>query len=149
MTMTSDTDQFRDLLDRWEELHEQGQEPNQEELCRDAPHLTERLREWTRVLTSGDWLNRRADEVADETLGEHGTLTAEEKDRYRTLGEYDLLEELGGGGDGCIAAGRDQLDDDRLGRVCGAALLKGRSHLTVALCCLSICTSMEARAGLP
>ena len=60
-----------------------------------------------------------------------------------------VLEELGGGGDGCIAAGSDQLDDDRLGRVCGAALLKGRSHLTVALCCLSICTSMEARAGLP
>ena len=102
MTMSSDTDQFRDLLDRWEELHEQGQDPNVEELCRDTPHLTERLREWTRVLRSGDWLNRRADEVADETLGEHGTLTAEEKDRHRILGEYDLLDELGGGGMGRV-----------------------------------------------
>ena len=51
MTMTTETDdQFRDLLDRWEELREQGQEPSVEELCRDAPHLAERLREWTRVL---------------------------------------------------------------------------------------------------
>ena len=49
-----------------------------EELCRDAPHLAERLREWTRVLKSGDWMNRRADEVADETIGEAGVLTAEE-----------------------------------------------------------------------
>ena len=50
-----------------------------EELCRDAPHLTERLREWTRVLRMSDWMCRRADEVADETFGEAGVLTAEEK----------------------------------------------------------------------
>ena len=57
MTMTSDTDdQFRDLLDRWEDLREQGQEPSVEELCRDAPHLAERMRDWMRVLKSGDWL---------------------------------------------------------------------------------------------
>ena len=54
------------------------------------------------MLKIGDWLNRRADEVADETLGEAGVLTAEEKDRHRTLGEYDLLEELGGGGMGRV-----------------------------------------------
>ena len=74
MTMTADTDdQFRDLLDRWEDLREQGQEPSVEELCRDAPHLVERMREWTRVLKSRDWISRRADEVADETLGEAGS----------------------------------------------------------------------------
>ena len=91
MTMTTtDDDRFHDLLDRWEELREQGQEPSVEDLCQDAPHLADRLREWTRVLKTSDWLDRRADEVADETIGEAGTLTAEEKDKYKTLGEYEL-----------------------------------------------------------
>ena len=99
---TSDTDQFRDILDRWEELREQGQEPSVEELCHDAPHLTERMREWTRVLRMSDWMCQRADEVADDTFGEAGILTAEEKYRHHTLGEYTLLEELGGGGMGRV-----------------------------------------------
>jgi hypothetical protein len=102
MTMTANDDQFRDLLDRWEDLREQGQEPGVEELCRDAPHLAGRLREWMRVLRSGDWLNRRADEVADETLGEAGVITTGERERRRILGEYDLLEDLGGGGMGRV-----------------------------------------------
>ena len=72
MIMTAADDQFRDLLDRWEELREQGQEPSVEELCRDAPHLAERLREWTRVLKTSDWMCRTAAEAADETLGEAG-----------------------------------------------------------------------------
>ena len=61
--MTANDDQFRDLLDRWEELRERGQEPSVEELCRDAVHLVERLRDWVRVLKTADWLNRRADGI--------------------------------------------------------------------------------------
>jgi hypothetical protein len=54
------------------------------------------------VLKMSDWMCRRADEVADETFEEAGVLTAEEKDRHRTFGEYVLLEELGGGGMGRV-----------------------------------------------
>jgi hypothetical protein len=100
--MNPNDDRLRDLLDRWEELCEQGAEPAVEELCRDAPEFIEPLREWVRVLKCGDWLHRRADELADETLGEHFRMTADQKNRCRSLGEYDLLEELGGGGMGRV-----------------------------------------------
>jgi serine/threonine protein kinase len=100
--MNPNDDQVRDLLDRWEELHDRGEEPSVEELCRDAPQLVDALREWIRVLKCGDWLNRRADELADETLGELGRLTAEEGNRCRAFGEYELIEELGGGGMGRV-----------------------------------------------
>ncbi len=58
MTLSSaDTDdQFHDILDRWEDLRQQGQEPSVEELCRDAPYLTERVRDWVRVLRTSDWM---------------------------------------------------------------------------------------------
>jgi serine/threonine protein kinase len=49
-----------------------------------------------------EWLNGRADEVADETFGEAGVLAAEEKDDHQVIGEYVLLEELGGGGMGRV-----------------------------------------------
>src|SRR5664279_59066 len=102
MTMTANDEKFRDLLDRWEEMREDGNEPSVEELCRDAPHLTERMREWMRVLKASDWMCRMADDVADETLGEAGVITTEERVKHQIIGEYALLEELGGGGMGRV-----------------------------------------------
>ena len=59
--MTTESDPFRDLLDRWEELREAGADPDIDELCRDQPQFAERLREWTRMLKMSEWLNRPAD----------------------------------------------------------------------------------------
>ena len=98
--MPSSRDQFRELLDCWEELRAEGKEPTAEELCRDAPQLIERMREWMRVLKASDWMCHRADEVADETIGEAGVITAEELEKHRIVGEYLLLDELGSGGKG-------------------------------------------------
>lgn len=39
------------------------------------------------MLKTADWLNRRADEVADETLGEAAVLTAEDSCRVPTMEE--------------------------------------------------------------
>ena len=100
--MSTDTDPFRDLLDRWEELRESGQEPDVDELCRDFPQLAERLREWTRMLKMSDWLTRPAAEAASETLGGADKFAAADREKHQIIGEYELLEELGGGGMGRV-----------------------------------------------
>src|SRR5262249_20387957 len=100
--MSSQTDPFRDLLDRWEELRESGQEPDIDELCRDCPQLAQRLRDWTRMLKMSDWLTRPADEAASETFGGADQLTAVNFSPHQTLGQYELLEDLGGGGMGRV-----------------------------------------------
>ena len=58
--MPDDSDEFRDLRDRWAELRAQGQDPDVEELCRHAPHLAGRLQQWTRALESDSRLDRPA-----------------------------------------------------------------------------------------
>jgi len=100
--MSTDTDPFRDLLDRWEELRESGQEPDVDELCRDCPQLADRLREWTRMLKMSDWLTRPAAEAASETLGGAEKLAHADCEKHQVIGEYQLLEELGGGGMGRV-----------------------------------------------
>ena len=52
----NDEEQFRQLVDRWEELHQQGRDPSVEELCSDQPQLADRLRKWVRMLQATDWL---------------------------------------------------------------------------------------------
>jgi serine/threonine protein kinase len=60
------------------------------------------MRDWVRVLRTSDWMCRRADEVADETFGEVGVITTEEREKHRIIGEYALLDELGSGGMGRV-----------------------------------------------
>jgi serine/threonine-protein kinase len=54
--MTTDDELLADLLLRWEELHEKGQEPSAEELCRDCPHLAPPLAERIHALKVTAWM---------------------------------------------------------------------------------------------
>src|SRR5215471_8398709 len=100
--MAAETDTFRDLLDRWEELHESGQEPDVDELCRKCPQFTARLRDWVRMLKMSDWLNQPAEIAASDTRGGLNELTAADCQPPSILGEYELLEQLGDGGMGQV-----------------------------------------------
>ncbi len=52
----NDEEQFRQLVDRWEELHQQGRDPSVEKLCREQPQLADRLRKWVAMPQATDWL---------------------------------------------------------------------------------------------
>lgn len=51
-----DTSQLDDLLDRWEELRDQGREPSVEKLCADHPELADVVTERIQTLIAMDWL---------------------------------------------------------------------------------------------
>ncbi|HZZ73068.1 MAG TPA: serine/threonine-protein kinase [Pirellulales bacterium] len=100
--MTMHADPFRDLLDRWEELHQAGAEPDIVELCRDCPEYAERLRDWARTLKLTDWLNQPAAEAASDTLGDLPSARRAALIPPPQVGEYELHEELGSGGMGRV-----------------------------------------------
>jgi serine/threonine protein kinase len=54
--MTTDDELLADLLLRWEELHEKGEEPSAEELCRDCPHPAPPLAERIQALKVTAWM---------------------------------------------------------------------------------------------
>jgi tetratricopeptide (TPR) repeat protein len=88
----SDDDLLAELLLRWEELHEKGQEPSAEDLCRDCPHLAPHLAERIHALKVTAWMER-----PDEDGGtQPGPATP---DAPRTLaGRYRLDEKIAEGG---------------------------------------------------
>jgi hypothetical protein len=57
----TDDERLADMLLRWEELHETGQETSAEELCRDCPRLAPLLAERIHALKVTAWMDRHDD----------------------------------------------------------------------------------------
>jgi tetratricopeptide (TPR) repeat protein/tRNA A-37 threonylcarbamoyl transferase component Bud32 len=88
----NDDELLAELLLRWEELHEKGQEPSAEELCQDCPHLAPLLAERIQALKVTAWMERPDDDRG--TQPDPST-----PDAPRTLaGRYRLDEKIAEGG---------------------------------------------------
>jgi serine/threonine protein kinase/Flp pilus assembly protein TadD len=91
---TEDEELLADLLLRWDELREQGQDISSIELCQACPHLADELERRIRALKASDWMDRpielndTADDGFNHTAHEPRTLA----DRYRL---DDLIAEGG------------------------------------------------------
>jgi formylglycine-generating enzyme required for sulfatase activity/tRNA A-37 threonylcarbamoyl transferase component Bud32 len=57
MAMPDDEDSLADLLIRWEELYEHGQDTPARELCHDHPHLAEEMTRRIAAMKATNWLN--------------------------------------------------------------------------------------------
>ena len=83
---------LEELLDRWEELHEQGQDIPPEELCRDHPEVLEQLSWLIRALQSMSWLERPGADA--------GSINA--PDLPQVIGRFRVERILGEGGFGRV-----------------------------------------------
>lgn len=83
-----DEELLADLLLRWDELREQGQEVTSIELCEACPHLVDELEQRIRALKAADWMDRPIELI--DTEGHCSTSVHEP----RTLAERYRLDDL-------------------------------------------------------
>lgn len=69
---TEDEEILADLLLRWDELREQGQDVSSIELCQACPHLVDELERRIRALRASDWMDRPI-ELIDPAVIDHTT----------------------------------------------------------------------------
>ena len=90
-----DEDILADLLLRWEELREQGQEVSALELCQGCPHLADELEHRITAMKATSWLDTPIDDFATDFTAATDTPTQESRifvNRYRL---DDLIAEGG------------------------------------------------------
>lgn len=102
----TDEDHLADLLLRWDELREQGQDVSAEELCRDWPHLAPALARRIHALKATSWL-AKTDE--DGGQGPPPECTGPDDSPGRVLvGRYRLDGKIAAGGFAEVWRGYDQ-----------------------------------------
>jgi serine/threonine-protein kinase len=93
--------QFDELMDRWEQAHEQGLPLSPEELCHECPHLIDRVRKRLDALKWISLFEASEDEGAVAGVGPCARAVLQE-DLPETLGRFKLEEKLGSGGYGQV-----------------------------------------------
>lgn len=71
----SNHDRVVELLSRWEDLREQGQDVSSEELCREAPELLPELNHQLQQLRAMEWLDHGDDDLSVPSLSSSPSLS--------------------------------------------------------------------------